>query len=182
VSLVSPAAFWCVCCHAAVKIGRPGYRVTKQFDQETRQRSLLFQVGECWKAKLPRYQGITSSTGSAGSTSSLTRRGGSAPSSSWCAGVCQQIMPLVGSAADGAKHTQDMQSQSVWLCLQWVILPLKIVAPGALRSSSSTLICCMCAFPRCAHPHAVHVLTRPLTVFILLHSHDVHVFSHLSVI
>lgn len=32
-----------------VKIGRPGYRVTKQFDQETRQRSLLFQVGwlEC---------------------------------------------------------------------------------------------------------------------------------------
>lgn len=28
----------------AVKIGRPGYRVTKQHDQETRQRSLLFQV------------------------------------------------------------------------------------------------------------------------------------------
>lgn len=27
-----------------VKIGRPGYRVTKQFDQESRQRSLLFQV------------------------------------------------------------------------------------------------------------------------------------------
>ncbi|XP_024385055.1 uncharacterized protein [Physcomitrium patens] len=27
-----------------VKIGRPGYRVTKQFDQETRQRSLLFQI------------------------------------------------------------------------------------------------------------------------------------------
>lgn len=29
---------------STVKIGRPGYRVTKQFDQETRQRSLLFQV------------------------------------------------------------------------------------------------------------------------------------------
>ncbi|GAQ79017.1 splicing factor 3A subunit 2 [Klebsormidium nitens] len=27
-----------------VKIGRPGYRVTKQFDKETKQRSLLFQV------------------------------------------------------------------------------------------------------------------------------------------
>eukprot|EP00850_Spirogloea_muscicola_P016957 SM000141S00901 [mRNA] locus=s141:251255:253959:+ [translate_table: standard] len=27
-----------------VKIGRPGYRVTKQFDREARQRSLLFQV------------------------------------------------------------------------------------------------------------------------------------------
>jgi hypothetical protein len=33
-------------CPAAVKIGRPGYRVTKQYDPETRQRSLLFQVGE----------------------------------------------------------------------------------------------------------------------------------------
>ncbi|KAJ7514231.1 hypothetical protein O6H91_23G034300 [Diphasiastrum complanatum] len=27
-----------------VKIGRPGYRVTKQYDSETRQRSLLFQI------------------------------------------------------------------------------------------------------------------------------------------
>ena len=27
-----------------VKIGRPGYRVTKQFDPETSQRSLLFQI------------------------------------------------------------------------------------------------------------------------------------------
>jgi hypothetical protein len=32
----------------AVKIGRPGYRVTKQYDLETRQRSLLFQV-RCWQ-------------------------------------------------------------------------------------------------------------------------------------
>lgn len=32
----------------SVKIGRPGYRVTKQFDQETRQRSLLFQVCLCY--------------------------------------------------------------------------------------------------------------------------------------
>lgn len=29
----------------AVKIGRPGYRVTKQFDAVAQQRSLLFQVG-----------------------------------------------------------------------------------------------------------------------------------------
>jgi hypothetical protein len=28
-----------------VKIGRPGYRVTKQFAADTKQRSLLFQVG-----------------------------------------------------------------------------------------------------------------------------------------
>ena len=28
----------------AVKIGRPGYRVTKQYDPELKQRSLLFQV------------------------------------------------------------------------------------------------------------------------------------------
>ncbi|XP_057514121.1 uncharacterized protein LOC130795867 [Actinidia eriantha] len=28
----------------SVKIGRPGYRVTKQFDSETKQRSLLFQI------------------------------------------------------------------------------------------------------------------------------------------
>ncbi|MQL79810.1 hypothetical protein Taro_012261 [Colocasia esculenta] len=28
----------------SVKIGRPGYRVTKQFDAETKQRSLLFQI------------------------------------------------------------------------------------------------------------------------------------------
>lgn len=28
----------------AVKIGRPGYRVTKQFDKATKQRSLLFQI------------------------------------------------------------------------------------------------------------------------------------------
>ncbi|XP_042484577.1 splicing factor 3A subunit 2-like [Macadamia integrifolia] len=27
-----------------VKIGRPGYRVTKQFDPDTKQRSLLFQI------------------------------------------------------------------------------------------------------------------------------------------
>ena len=31
-------------CLLAVKIGRPGYRVTKQFDSDTKQRSLLFQV------------------------------------------------------------------------------------------------------------------------------------------
>merc|ERR1712048_600371 len=29
---------------SVVKIGRPGYRVTKQFDPETKQRSLLFQI------------------------------------------------------------------------------------------------------------------------------------------
>ncbi len=30
-----------------VKIGRPGYRVTKQFDPDQDQRSLLFQVSRC---------------------------------------------------------------------------------------------------------------------------------------
>ena len=35
----------CPCFPAAVKIGRPGYRVTKQFEPEMKQRSLLFQVG-----------------------------------------------------------------------------------------------------------------------------------------
>ena len=40
VRLNSPMAL----CGAAVKIGRPGYRVTKQFNQENRARSLLFQV------------------------------------------------------------------------------------------------------------------------------------------
>ena len=33
-----------ISCCVAVKIGRPGYRVTKQYDSDTKQRSLLFQV------------------------------------------------------------------------------------------------------------------------------------------
>lgn len=33
-----------LCYVLAVKIGRPGYRVTKQYDPELKQRSLLFQV------------------------------------------------------------------------------------------------------------------------------------------
>ncbi|CAL9185763.1 unnamed protein product [Musa hybrid cultivar] len=33
-----------VALRKSVKIGRPGYRVTKQFDPETKQRSLLFQI------------------------------------------------------------------------------------------------------------------------------------------
>jgi len=33
---------------AAVKIGQPGYHVTKQYDQESRQRSLLFQMVQPW--------------------------------------------------------------------------------------------------------------------------------------
>lgn len=48
-----------------VKIGRPGYRVTKQYDPETDQRSLLFQARQppglarlllppCWEAAGPR--------------------------------------------------------------------------------------------------------------------------------
>lgn len=42
----------------AVKIGRPGYRVTKQFDREARQRSLLFQVEypEIEEGTQPRYR------------------------------------------------------------------------------------------------------------------------------
>ncbi|GFH23212.1 matrin-type domain-containing protein [Haematococcus lacustris] len=41
-----------------VKIGRPGYRVTKQFDPTTRQRSLLFQVEypEIEENTKPRYR------------------------------------------------------------------------------------------------------------------------------
>lgn len=40
------------------KIGRPGYRVTKQYDARTRQRSLLFQVDypECELGTKPRYR------------------------------------------------------------------------------------------------------------------------------
>ncbi|XP_022934764.1 formin-like protein 20 isoform X2 [Cucurbita moschata] len=34
-----------------VKIGRPGYRVTKQFDSETKQRSWLFQLQLYFKSK-----------------------------------------------------------------------------------------------------------------------------------
>lgn len=38
-----------------VKIGRPGYRVTKQYDPEADQRSLLFQVGPRTDALLLAY-------------------------------------------------------------------------------------------------------------------------------
>merc|ERR1712187_907313 len=31
-------------CKKESRIGRPGYRVTKQFDKDTKQRSLLFQI------------------------------------------------------------------------------------------------------------------------------------------
>lgn len=40
----APAPQRRVAIKKTVKIGRPGYRVTKQFDPDTRQRSLLFQV------------------------------------------------------------------------------------------------------------------------------------------
>ncbi|XP_024396905.1 uncharacterized protein [Physcomitrium patens] len=45
-----------------VKIGRPGYRVTKQFDQETRQRSLLFQIEypEIEEGTKPRHRFMSS--------------------------------------------------------------------------------------------------------------------------
>ncbi|KAG0565916.1 hypothetical protein M758_7G022400 [Ceratodon purpureus] len=45
-----------------VKIGRPGYRVTKQFDQETRQRSLLFQIEypEIEEGSKPRHRFMSS--------------------------------------------------------------------------------------------------------------------------
>eukprot|EP00227_Mantoniella_beaufortii_P014540 CAMPEP_0197575820 /NCGR_PEP_ID=MMETSP1326-20131121/1072_1 /TAXON_ID=1155430 /ORGANISM="Genus nov. species nov., Strain RCC2288" /LENGTH=225 /DNA_ID=CAMNT_0043138645 /DNA_START=85 /DNA_END=759 /DNA_ORIENTATION=- len=45
-----------------VKIGRPGYRVTKQFDPETRQRSLLFQVDypEIEEGAKPRHRFMSS--------------------------------------------------------------------------------------------------------------------------
>lgn len=38
-----PALF----CWVQVRIGRPGYRVTKQFDPDSGSRGLLFQVGLC---------------------------------------------------------------------------------------------------------------------------------------
>lgn len=46
----------------SVKIGRPGYRVTKQFDQETRQRSLLFQIEypEIEEGTKPRHRFMSS--------------------------------------------------------------------------------------------------------------------------
>jgi splicing factor 3A subunit 2 len=36
-----------------VKIGRPGYRVTKQFEADAIQRSLLFQVQRRWWNEYP---------------------------------------------------------------------------------------------------------------------------------
>jgi splicing factor 3A subunit 2 len=41
-----------------VKIGRPGYRVTKQFDHDTKQRSLLFQIDypEIEEGTTPRHR------------------------------------------------------------------------------------------------------------------------------
>lgn len=43
-----------------VKIGRPGYRVTKQFDTDSKQRSLLFQVGSlCRLHVFPRCHPIS---------------------------------------------------------------------------------------------------------------------------
>lgn len=49
-SQVLPAPQRRLALKKSVKIGRPGYRVTKQFDAETGSRSLLFQVGffRCW--------------------------------------------------------------------------------------------------------------------------------------
>jgi splicing factor 3A subunit 2 len=45
-----------------VKIGRPGYRVTKQFDHDTKQRSLLFQVDypEIEEGAKPRHRFMSS--------------------------------------------------------------------------------------------------------------------------
>ena len=40
----APAPQRRVAVKKTVKIGRPGYRVTKQFDSDIKQRSLLFQV------------------------------------------------------------------------------------------------------------------------------------------
>ncbi|GLJ05430.1 hypothetical protein SUGI_0018110 [Cryptomeria japonica] len=46
----------------SVKIGRPGYRVTKQFDPETKQRSLLFQIEypEIEEGSKPRHRFMSS--------------------------------------------------------------------------------------------------------------------------
>lgn len=44
---VAPAPQRRVAVKKTVRIGRPGYRVTKQFDPEMGARGLLFQVGRC---------------------------------------------------------------------------------------------------------------------------------------
>lgn len=55
---VAPAPQKRAAVKKTVKIGRPGYRVTKQFDAETRQRSLLFQIEypEIEEGIKPRYR------------------------------------------------------------------------------------------------------------------------------
>mmetsp|Transcript_34701 Transcript_34701/g.87814 ORF Transcript_34701/g.87814 Transcript_34701/m.87814 type:complete len:278 (-) Transcript_34701:479-1312(-) len=55
---VTPAPQKRAAVKKSVKIGRPGYRVTKQFDPVTRQRSLLFQVEypEIEEGMKPRYR------------------------------------------------------------------------------------------------------------------------------
>ena len=49
----APAPQRRVAVKKTVKIGRPGYRVTKQFDPDIRQRSLLFQVPTATSVKRP---------------------------------------------------------------------------------------------------------------------------------
>lgn len=44
---MAPAPQRRVAIKKTVRIGRPGYRVTKQFDAETGTRGLLFQVRGC---------------------------------------------------------------------------------------------------------------------------------------
>lgn len=55
---VAPAPQRRVAVRKTVKIGRPGYRVTKQFDPETRSRSLLFQIDypEIEEGERPRHR------------------------------------------------------------------------------------------------------------------------------
>jgi hypothetical protein len=64
---VAPAPAKRAALKKTIKIGRPGYRVTKQFDPDTAQRALLFQVRRrrrCWLGCLAECRGLGRGCGS----------------------------------------------------------------------------------------------------------------------
>ena len=68
----APAPQRRVALKKTVKIGRPGYRVTKQFDSDIKQRSLLFQVRNKDK-RLPHSLGLSFHSQQQTSTSKFSR-------------------------------------------------------------------------------------------------------------
>ncbi len=75
----SPRACVCRVLPFAVKIGRPGYRVTEQFDMNTQQRSLLFQVRGGGAGGVGGWRGVNSCGGHAACCAAArARRGASA--------------------------------------------------------------------------------------------------------